>query len=217
MRSFGRRFVLLCAPRITDGRLGTGVGRQLHSTFDAELRERVAALEQHLVLLEEADGATAAAQAFDTLYRVAYNLQGAAHVVELADVAHLGRHTRMAFQRRACPEVPLGGPGSPRSGARSPSCRCWWKQVGRVLQPPDLFDVLADLVAPSVAAEPAPEVFAAPPQVAVAPIAAAPVTALPLTASGPAESVRVKVGKLDALLARGLVNWRWHGSGSVSD
>jgi len=53
----------------------------LGTTFEAELRERTAALARTLDLLEEADEGAVAAAAIDRLYRVAYNLQGAARVL----------------------------------------------------------------------------------------------------------------------------------------
>ncbi|MFN8514537.1 MAG: ATP-binding protein [Thermomicrobiales bacterium] len=65
------------------------LAQQLDRTFDAELTDRVGALERGLLALEEADGASVAAHAFDTLHDAAYNLQGAARVIDLADVAHL--------------------------------------------------------------------------------------------------------------------------------
>ena len=177
---------------------------QFHSTFDAELRERVDALERHLLLLEEADGATVATQAFAALYRVAYNLQGAASAVDLPDVAHLAGTLAAAFLQARAPEVQLDG--------------MWFAAVRRAItflsplvaaghagsQPVGLFDVLADLVAPAVA-QPAPLASGAATSVVTprpaAPITAPPSTALPSTTGDPADSVRVKVGKLDALFA----------------
>ena len=172
---------------------------QLHSTFDAELRERVDVLGHDLLALEEADGAAVAAQAFAALYRVAYNLQGAANVVELPDVAHLAGTLAAAFLQARAPEVQLSG--------------TWFAAISRAIdflsplveagragsQPDGFFDVLADLVAPAVIESAPIPTLAVPP--AADPAPAAPVAALPSASGAPAESVRVKVGKLDALFA----------------
>src|SRR4051794_17853120 len=122
--------------------------RQLLATFDAELTVRIGALERALLALEEADDGAAAARAFDDLYGAAYNLQGAARVVELADVAHLAGALAAAFAGARQPNVPLS--------------RGWFVAARRAIaflptlaeatragaQPPEFFDVLADLVAP---------------------------------------------------------------------
>ena len=57
--------------------------RQLLTAFDAEITARVAALDRGLLALEEADGVATATAAFGDLYAAAYNLQGAARVVDL--------------------------------------------------------------------------------------------------------------------------------------
>src|SRR4051812_18424077 len=81
--------------------------QELERTFDTELTDRVGALERGLLALEEADGASVAAHAFDTLHDDAYNLQGAARAIDLADVAHLAGALTAAFDVARQPDMPL--------------------------------------------------------------------------------------------------------------
>lgn len=166
--------------------------RQLLIIFEAELAERAVALAGGLLALEEADSAATAARAFDTLYHAAYNLQGAARVVELADVAHLAGTLAAAFAGARRPEQALA--------------EAWFAAARRAVaflprlaeaeragsQPPELFDVLADLASP-VRDIPAPALSTAVVDVSRA---AAP------AAGRVSDVVRVKVSKLDALLAQ---------------
>src|SRR5690349_14988573 len=87
-----------------------GVGelqRQLLTLFDDELVERVGMLDRALLALEEADSAATAARALDDLHAAAYNLQGAARVVELADVGHLAGALVVACAGARRPDAPL--------------------------------------------------------------------------------------------------------------
>src|SRR5689334_14237921 len=86
---------------------GDDLARQLDSAFDAELIERTASLERGLLALEEADSANTAALAFDTLHATTYNLQGAARVADLTDVAHLAGALVAALDAARQPDVPL--------------------------------------------------------------------------------------------------------------
>jgi two-component system chemotaxis sensor kinase CheA len=168
------------------------LARQLRAAFAAELPDRTGALERGLLALEEADG-VAAARALADLYAAAYNLQGAARVVELADLAHLAGALAAAFDAARQPDTPLAAAwfaAARRAVATLPALAA----AGHPGERPDgFFDVLADLVAPpGTAFAPAPT----PPAVSAPPPAVAP----PQGQAG--ESVRVNVGKLDTLLAQ---------------
>jgi two-component system chemotaxis sensor kinase CheA len=168
------------------------LARQLEHAFDAELADRVAVLERGLRALEEADSASAATRAFGTLRDAAYKLRGAARVVELADVAHLAGALVAACDAARQPDAPLSAAwfaATRRAVVALPVLASVGRQGAR---PADFFDLLADLAAPpGIAAPPAPS-----PVRGEAPVASAPMT------GQATESVRVNVGKLDALLAQ---------------
>jgi two-component system chemotaxis sensor kinase CheA len=171
----------------------------LQATFEVELRERVGALELALVQLEDADEGAVAAAALDRLYRVAYNLQGAARVLGLGDLAHLAGALAAAFERARGTDAAL--------------LDRWFAAIRRAIvalprfaagaeaSSDDLFALLADLVAPP--ATPAADAAGqSPPVPAVVPD---PPERPALPAVGPMSdgggSVRIQVNKLDALFA----------------
>lgn len=165
---------------------------QLLTAFDAELAARIGALDRGLRTLQEADGVATATPAIDDLYLAAYNLQGAARVVDLADVAHLAGSLAAAVALARRPDVPLVSAwfaAARRTVAFLPVLVAAERSGTR---PPEFFDVLADLAAPpgTVAALAAPS----PPE------DSPPAPAWP--SNHATASVRVGVGKLDTMLAQ---------------
>ena len=167
--------------------------QRLQASFATELAERTAALDRALVVLEEADNAATAERTFAELYRLAYNLQGAARAVELGDTAHLAGALAASFDGAKQPEMQLDG--------------AWFAATHRAVgfltvlataerdgaRLPEHFDILADLVAPGDAA------------VATSPFAPERPEAVRASARAFGErpsAVRVDVGKLDTLLAQ---------------
>ncbi len=167
--------------------------QQLLTTFEVEVTARLAALDRGLLALEEADGLDTATTAFTDLYTAAYNLQGAARVIDLADVAHLAGVLAAAIEHARRPDETL--------------VVAWFTAVRRAVaflpvlvaaeragsRLPEFFDVLADLAAPPGTAAASAE--------AADPMTAAPQPAVVASIPAP-ESVRVGVGKLDIMLAQ---------------
>lgn len=170
------------------------LAQQCSATFDAELAERTATLERGLATLHK-PGDSHDERTIGMLAQVAYNLQAAALVCDVPDTAHLAGSLVAALDAALREGVPLG---HARLAAlrRATSFLPTLVAAERSGQPAaGHFDVLADLVAGE--APPAPLALPLPP-----PPSALVAEQAPAAANGPATSIRVDVGKLDALLAQ---------------
>jgi len=199
--------------------------QQLRVAFSTELEERVRDLNRLLLRLEQGEGgAQERAGTLDALFREAHSLKGAARAVELPSIEHLAHALESALDRAR------RGAGQPPPAwfdavyravdALTPVYTASVEGDGAAV--PGYDEVLEGLVVEAEPSEAAPEPVAGPPVaplVAAGPPAAAaaapaeipstpPTSGPPPPAAGEpaaratAESVRVAVAKLDALLAQ---------------
>jgi two-component system chemotaxis sensor kinase CheA len=198
--------------------------QQLRVAFSTELEERVRDLNRLLLRLEQGEGGDQErAGTLDALFREAHSLKGAARAVELAPIEHLAHALESALDRaRRSGSQPLPVWFDAVYRAVDTLTPVYTASVeGNGALVPGYDEVLAGLVAEPEAAAPAPEAAAASPVSPAVPSgpaapavtpATAPATppspAAPAPAAGEpaaratAESVRVAVTKLDALLAQ---------------